>query len=247
MSGRTPSFTLDAMQFFGRLGGDYEAMFGLPLASLVGKRVLDCPSGPSSFVSELRALGVDATGVDPLYAEDAATLGARGTDDIAHTVARMRANPGAFADLDLEAYAAGKRRALEAFLADFATGRAAGRYVAASLPELPFADGAFDIVLSAHLLFTYSTPETGGLLADSPFTEAWHLAAADELVRVSRGEVRLYPTSTRWTTPARHPFAEAIAARLAARGLRVRYEPSTFARGNHSADALNASLVVSRA
>ncbi|MFM1822687.1 MAG: hypothetical protein RI967_953 [Planctomycetota bacterium] len=247
MTDRSSSFTLEAMQFFGRLGGDYEAMFGLPLASLAGRRVLDCPSGPSSFVSELAALGVDATGVDPLYAEDAATLGARGIADIAHTVSRMRANPGAFADLDLEAYAASKRRALDGFLAHYDEGRRAGRYVAASLPSLPFEDGAFDLVLSAHLLFTYSTPETGGLLVDSPFDEAWHLAAADELLRVARGEVRLYPTSTRWTTPARHPFAEAIAARFEARGLRVRYEASTFARGNHSADALNACLVVSRA
>ena len=43
-----PTFTLDGMQFFGRLGSDYEQMFARPLASLAGLRVLDCPSGPSS-------------------------------------------------------------------------------------------------------------------------------------------------------------------------------------------------------
>lgn len=246
MTTQQSTFTLEAMQFFGRLGGDYEAMFGLKLASLAGQRVLDCPSGPSSFVSELHALGVDAVGVDPLYAESRETLLARGVADIEHTVSRMRANTTAFADLDLDAYAAGKRRALEAFAAHFEQGKANGHYIAASLPVLPFADRRFDLTLSAHLLFTYSDPSTGGLLVDSPFTPEWHLASARELMRVTRGELRLYPTTTRWTKPSRHPLAEAIADMFAADGLRVRYEPSAFARGNHANDELNACMVVAR-
>ena len=47
----TPTFTLEAMQFFGRLGREYEQMFARPLSSLVGLQVLDCPSGPSSGVA----------------------------------------------------------------------------------------------------------------------------------------------------------------------------------------------------
>lgn len=246
MGDRSPTFTLDAMQFFGRLGGDYEAMFGIDLAALRGRTVLDCPSGPSSFIAELEALGVDAVGVDPLYAESREALLARGLADIDHTIAQMRANPVAFADLDLDAYALGKRRALEGFAAHFDDGKARGRYIAAALPDLPFADRRFDLTLSAHLLFTYSDPSTGGLLKGSPFTPDWHLAAARELMRVTRGELRLYPTTTRWAKPCRHPLAEAIAAMFAADGLRVRYEPSAFARGNHELDALNACLVIAR-
>ena len=246
MAAQQTTFTLEAMQFFGRLGGDYVAMFGLTLASLAGKRVLDCPSGPSSFVAELHALGVDAVGVDPLYAESREALVARGVADVEHTVSRMRANAAAFADLDLDAYAASKLRALDGFAAHYDEGKSRGHYVAASLPELPFADRSFDLTLSAHLLFTYSDPSTGGLLKGSPFTPEWHLAAADELMRVTRGELRLYPTTTRWERPARHPLAERIAGRFAALGFGVRFEPSTFARGNHAIDALNACLVVTR-
>jgi hypothetical protein len=33
-----------------------------------------------------------------------------------------------------------------------------GRYIAGQLPELPFADASFDLVLSSHLLFSYSMP-----------------------------------------------------------------------------------------
>lgn len=246
MGDRSPTFTLDAMQFFGRLGGDYEAMFGFNIAALRGRAVLDCPSGPSSFIAELEALGVDAVGVDPLYAESRARLLARGLADIDHTIEQMRANPVAFADLDLDAYALGKRQALERFTAHFDEGRSRGRYIAASLPDLPFADRQFDLTLSAHLLFTYSDPATGGLLKDSPFTPEWHVSAARELMRVTRGELRLYPTTTRWSTPCRHPLADAIAAMFASEGLRVRYQPSSFARGNHANDELNACMVVAR-
>ncbi|NBX33123.1 MAG: SAM-dependent methyltransferase, partial [Planctomycetes bacterium] len=47
-----PTLRLDAMQFFGRLASDYHAMFGVTLQALAGQRILDCPSGPCSFVAE---------------------------------------------------------------------------------------------------------------------------------------------------------------------------------------------------
>ncbi|MCP9912927.1 methyltransferase domain-containing protein [Cyanobium sp. BA20m-14] len=38
------------------------------------------------------------------------------------------------------------------------------RYLAASLPNLPFADQSFDLVLSGHLLFSYAPCSAGGLM-----------------------------------------------------------------------------------
>lgn len=241
-----PLFTLDAMQFFGRVAGDYEAMFALKLGQLRGQRVLDCPSGPGSFVVEALQAGVQVTGVDPLYGEPLEALVRRGTADVHHTIERMQASADRFGDIDLQAYAHSKLQALVRFARDFDRGKAEGRYVQAKLPELPFQDRAFDRVLSAHLLFTYSDPASGGILPESPFTLDWHQAAAAELVRVARREVRLYPTTTRWHTPCRHPYAEAVARTLVDRGLRVRWEPSTFARGNHAQDTLNACMVITR-
>lgn len=57
-------------------------------------------------------------------------------------------------------------------------------------------------------------------MRDSPFTLAWHMAAAQELMRVTRGELRLYPTTTRWLKPCRHPYALAVAEHFAARAFR---------------------------
>jgi len=76
-----------------------------------------------------------------------------------------------------------RRAAAQRFLSDYETHYPHARYVCGSLPRLPFLDGAFDLVLCAHLLFTYA----------KRFDFAWHLAACRELVRVSAGEVRLHP------------------------------------------------------
>ena len=46
--------------------------------------------------------------------------------------------------------------AMRRFLADFARGKCEGRYLDASLPDLPFEDNGFDLALSSHFLFLYS-------------------------------------------------------------------------------------------
>lgn len=257
-----PTLILDRMQFFGRLAADYQAMFGVTLESLKGKRVLDCPSGPSSFVAEAFAAGVDAVGVDPLYAHDAHELRKRSHDDIAYTVKTMATYEGAYSDLDLQAYADNKRAALNGFLADYESGLRAGRYINASLPHLPLDDQTFDHAFSAHLLFTYSDPASGGILTNSPFTLQWHMAAVIDLMRVTRGSLHLYPTTTRTNPTRRHPFIDEIVARIEAQNARsqhatnsnadnmgiwkCRFEPSTYQRGDAAQNYLNASLVIER-
>ena len=74
--------------------------------------------------------------------------------------------------------------AMKLFLADFDKGKQQGRYVAASLPALPFADKQFSLALVSHLLFLYSAQ----LGLD------FHLASLVELLRAAR-EVRVFPLS----------------------------------------------------
>ena len=47
-----------------------------------------------------------------------------------------------------------RRDVLTAFIADFQSVTRSGRYVSASLPELPFLSESFDLVLCSHLLFS---------------------------------------------------------------------------------------------
>ena len=53
---------LNEVLFYGRTAENVLSMFGLSddLQGLEGCKVLDCPSGPSSFTAMLAAAGIDA-------------------------------------------------------------------------------------------------------------------------------------------------------------------------------------------
>ena len=72
--------------------------------------------------------------------------------------------------------------AMTIFLNDYEEGRKSGRYIAASLPRLPFEDNAFDLALCSHYLFLYS----------EHVSQEQHLLSMKELCRVA-SEVRVYP------------------------------------------------------
>ncbi len=99
----------------------------------------------------------------------------------------------------------------------------------AALPYLPFLDGAFDLVLCAHLLF----------LSAQRFDFEWHVAACAELARVSQGEVRIHPVCGAGGKP--YAELERLRSRLAEQGItsavvRVNYE---FFAGSSSMLVLN--------
>jgi hypothetical protein len=194
--------------FFGRTGEEALAMFELDPADWAGAEVLDCPGGPGSLAARLHGAGLQVTAADPLYVLDNAALVERARADLEVAMEQMAANPDFHADFDLERCRALRRQAIDDFLADRA--RDPEAYVAASLPELPFAAASFDLVLSGHLLFSYAPRSVGGLVEDGGFDLAWHLAALAELLRVSRREVRLYPAHTLQGIGVRHPYAEAL-------------------------------------
>ncbi|HVS52005.1 MAG TPA: methyltransferase [Opitutaceae bacterium] len=180
---------LPAISFFGRTLAEYAQFFALDVNALRGRDVLDVAAGPSSFAAEACARKVDAVAIDPLYATPVEELAARIERDYETMFARMRARRPLFRfshGRGFPSFAAAeteRRLAAQRFLADYEAQRLYGRYVGGALPRLPFFDGTFDLVLCAHLLFTYA----------ARFDFDWHLAACRELVRVSAGEVRLHP------------------------------------------------------
>lgn len=228
----------ESVVFYGRLGEQALQMFNLAaeLDSWRGNAVLDCPGGPGSLAARLRAEGCDVTAVDPLYALEPAELDRRALADLDHTMAVQASSPTLRPDFDLEACRLEHLDTLREFLAD----RRAhpDRYRAAALPELPFADRSFDLVLSGHLLFSYAPIADGGLMGGAGLDLAWHRRALAELCRVSRRQVRLYPAHTIALEARRHPYAEALLAELPA-GWRGRFAPSRYDQGHQGCtDAL---------
>lgn len=219
-SSATSPLELPAVSFFGRTLAEYTQFFALDLTALRKRDVLDVAGGPSSFAAEACARGIDAVAVDPLYTSTPEELGARVNSDYAHMFAQMRARPRLFRLKSFPSIAAAetdRKLSAQRFLADFEAQRFYGRYVGASLPHLPFFDGTFDLVLCAHLLFTYA----------SRFDFDWHLTACKELVRVSAGEVRLHPvvgTDGRTYPGLPRLRRELKAAGIASELVRVDYE-----------------------
>jgi len=162
---------------------EYRAMFAITDADLAGA-VLDCPGGGSSFTARASAAGVAALAADPVYARPAEPVGRLAVAETRRGSLHSAAGADRYVwDFygGIDGHAAIRRASAEIFADDIVAHP--GRYVAAALPELPFADDQFDLVLSSHFLFTYADR------LDARF----HLAALRELYRVARGEVRIFP------------------------------------------------------
>lgn len=197
---------------------EYRAMFALSDADLMGS-ILDCPGGASSATAEINALGGRAIAVDPLYGRSltAAELGAHALAEAQRGNDYIRRNPDqyrwTFFD-DPEHHLRSRSRSVEQFSGDLAAHPS--RYVAAALPELPFARASFDIVLSSHLLFTYADRLPSG----------FHYLAILELIRVTRNEVRIFPLTP--MESRRYPMDRLLAglklAGVDAKAVPVKYE-----------------------
>jgi hypothetical protein len=86
-----------------------------------------------------------------------------------------------------------RERASAIFFSDFQANPK--RYVAGELPRLPFAEGEFDLTLVSYLLFAYQ----------DRFNYKFHRDSVLEIMRVTRGEARIYPT-----VPSKHRRANTL-------------------------------------
>lgn len=161
-------------------------MFNLNMKELDNLRILDCPSGPSSFVWESYIKKINVVGCDPMYRYKLNYLIKTGFEDIAMLLEKVacyrnKYNWNFYKSLhDLKKF---RELALQRFSKDFVSGIKVGRYQIASLPFLPFKDNTFDITLSANLLFLY----------DNLYSLDFHLNSILELTRVTSKEIRIFP------------------------------------------------------
>lgn len=176
----------ESVSFFGRPFAELLKCFGYAESDLYGKTVLECPSGPSSFVAEASRAGIDAVGIDPLFYRTPSGLRQLAVSDFEEMFRRMKGSEDRFVKKTYESLeeAEVKRRVgLELFLEDYAKNFAMGRYRCGALPKLDFEDKSFDCVLCAHFMFIYS----------EQFDFAFHRQAVGELCRVAKEEVRIHP------------------------------------------------------
>jgi hypothetical protein len=230
-------FTLDQVVPWGRSFVEYQQLFALTAADLE-RRILGCGDGPAAFNAEATHRGSRVVSCDPLYAFSRTEIESRisATCDTVLEQTRRHADQFVWGHgiASIDELGEVRMRAMRIFLADYDAGKEAGRYVDASLPSLPFADGAFDLALCSHLLFLYS----------KQFDEVFHRASIRELSRVA-AEVRIFPLLA--LDGSRSPFVDACLADARASGLeatieRVEYE---FQRGGNEMLRLRRSAAAS--
>ena len=169
---------------WGRSFDEYLDMFNLSEDDLA-RDIVGVGDGPASFNALMHQRGTPIVSVDPIYRYTETELRQRIQETYDDVIAQARQNQDKFVwthIASVDELAEIRMQAMEAFCQDFESGKQHGRYIDASLPNLPFPDGHFDLVLSAHLLFFYSANR------DLIF----HLNAIRELLRIG-SEVRIFP------------------------------------------------------
>jgi ubiquinone/menaquinone biosynthesis C-methylase UbiE len=177
---------LDRVVLLGRTFAEYRGYFLLEPEKLKGKRVLDVAGGVSSFCAEANAQCIHVTSVDPIYSLSPEEIARRSGPDLDHVIAAVRDLPtyrwttyrGPEHVREL------RQKAVSLFLEDYPRHRE--RYQAGLLPELPFADNSFVLTLVSYFLFVYQ----------DQFDYEFHRDAIRELMRITSGEVRIYPIVT---------------------------------------------------
>jgi len=186
---------LDRVVFIGRSFGEYMSMFNLDLSKFRDLEILDCPAGASSFVAEASKEHEvkKAVGCDLMYDNTLSILEKRGTDDLDYMIDRLSKVPE-FYDWNMYSNIEELRKArassLKKFISDYATKKVVNnppkkyeKYVKAILPNLPFDDKSFNLVLSSNFLFYYH----------NMFDYTFHHDSILEMLRVTSKEVRIFP------------------------------------------------------
>ena len=185
---------LDRVVLLGRTFEEYRRYFLLEPTALIGKRVLDVAGGVSSFCAEANDLGIRVTSFDPIYSLPAEKIMERSEPDLASVYREIGRVPTYRWDFykNPEYMRALRERASTLFLSDYKAHP--GRYVAGELPMLPFAYGEFDLTLVSYFLFAYQ----------DRLSYDFHRASTLEIMRVTRGEARIYPTVTFEAQPSEY-------------------------------------------
>lgn len=169
---------------WGRSFDEYLDMFDLSEEDLT-RDIVGVGDGPASFNVRMFQRGTPIVSVDPIYQYSETELRQRIQETYEDVIAQARQNKDKFVWTkfsSVDELAKIRMQAMEEFCRDFEEGKQQGRYLDASLPNLPFPDKRFDLVLSSHFLFLYS----------ANLDLAFHLQSLRELLRIGT-EVRIFP------------------------------------------------------
>jgi hypothetical protein len=218
------AFKLDNVVPWGRSFDEYVRMFGLTKDELT-LSILSCGDGPASFNSEMTKRGNKVISCDPIYQFTAQELQTRIKETYNKVMTETHNNRSNFVwDIIKSPEELGRVRmeAMQEFLADYEKGKQEGRYLAESLPSLPFEDKAFDLALCSHFLFLYT----------EQLSLEFHRASIAEMCRVA-SEVRIFPLIDLDLNKSSYVHAICFELRKAGFTIEIQKVPYEFQRGGN--------------
>nr|WP_275432212.1 SAM-dependent methyltransferase [Staphylococcus sp. ACRSN] len=184
MSTNMDQLRLDRIIFIGRTFNEYIKMFNLNANMLRNKKLLDCPAGACAFASKGKAMGIHIKSCDIAYYFDKQELFEKGKADINHAMEGIKQTSNLYNWTyfnDIQELKQARNQALEACYSDMLINES--DYLAVRLPDLPYENNSFDLLLSAHFLFMYA----------EHLDYEFHLACLNEMLRVAKDEIRIFP------------------------------------------------------
>lgn len=188
---------LSAKRYYEQIGvamtcrsyAEYVRMFDLREGELSAGEVLDVAAGGSSFTAELAGRGqTQAIAADPRYAMRTEEWMEEAAKEIEVSYAKLAKLTDVY-DWSYyetpERHREGRLRSLDVMRSDAGSLEGRERYIAGALPQLPFQDNRFSLVLCSHFLFLYG----------EQFDYSFHLESILEMMRVCKpgGQVKIYP------------------------------------------------------
>jgi len=202
---------------WGRTLEEYKLMFTLSDTDL-NKTILGCGDGPASFNVEMTEIGHSVVSVDPIYQFSVEQIKQRVQETYEPVISQVKQNAKRYIWKNFcDAGELGHARlaAMEKFLLDYETGKAAGRYLPQSLPSLDLPDDQFELCVCSHLLFLYS----------EQLSLDFHIGSIHELLRIS-SEVRIFPLLKLDGTPS--PYVESVVHALSSSGFNVQVQQVAY-------------------
>ena len=163
---------------------EYREMFDLSQDE-INSSILEYGCGPSAVNYQQTQNAHKVVSCDPLFVLDKDTLSSKAVmifADMAEQVKKEQSRFDFSRSGSYESLVAERQEGMRQFFADYASGKAEGRYIGVADYHLPFADFSFDFALSSHYLFADLDEQT----------VEFHLAVIRELARVAK-EVRIFP------------------------------------------------------
>lgn len=168
--------------------------------------ILGVGDGPAAFNAELTALGNPMVSLDPIYRFSAKEIERRIREVTPVLREQLAENASDYVwteFLGVEHLIESRLQSMARFLSDFGPGKTEGRYICGELPNVPFTNNAFDLVICSHLLFLY----------DDMLDLEFHRKSIVSLCNVAP-EIRIFPIVDRKGSSSRilEPLTQSLVA-----------------------------------